>query len=778
MALTVPSIPSVPRSLSQDAQAFCSAVKYTLDVREGRIGDEHRFVTSGEVEGFIRDIYSNAKGKTFIKKVANFMGDAGLGSDIHLSDITGDGLVVITADGQIVISAPGGLVIQDEGTLIIDTGDPTAPSGYGLIVGSVPTTTGWVLSQTGQFGWYNGLSASCIVLDDNVGAGIAWQQETAGGLEPINVAFKVYAGDQIIGGYNYKVTATGKQFGGLFWDQSAGTIYIRGNIVNSVVDTNGILTISGTGYIYIEATTANSGLLVGNLGTSTGWWINATGLFAYAGATQSHAFCISDGVTWQSNTINQHDVVLGTYFSNKGVFWDQSVGKLYVKGEIVDGTVSTGSELEVNLTGILYINTSTAGAGLVVGNLAGGTGVGINSNGIAMVGASVELHAFLTAATTWQSTALGVGDVVIGQYFSAAAGMWWDQAPTPTLHIKGNLDVVSVGQGNTFTITGTGYLYLNTTEVGGGLLVGSYATGTGWLVNAKGFFGYASNVNYYCFPLAAVSIQGLSMTAGDFLIGNYEGGQGYVYFDQSASGTLYIKGNLYVDGGKTIEISSTGTFTMYAGTFSIEGGTVSISSTSGMTIAAGSKITVNSTDGIFFSTHGQLYHSSTNLYLSTTATMTVYGATAASLGSITAAVTCSGYNVLIGGSATKFGPSGTGIDCGDPTAYFDDTYSDTYYQKTPGAADDSVTSFDHLDDLGMVLRYGGPGSPTLFDVLPVECTNLAKLAKEEGITVDEAKTRQDLRKRIFYNPLLVGIFGIGAIKQLYQEVQELKRRVQ
>ncbi|MFH0826131.1 MAG: hypothetical protein V2B18_25550, partial [Pseudomonadota bacterium] len=145
-ALAIPAIPEFPDSPEwQDLADILQPMKYNMELREGSFNDDRRFVEVAEVRGFILDVYSELRGefvKQTVKDIAQLQ--AGVTSDIHLSDITGDGIVTITADGQIVISAPGGLVIQDEGTLIIDTGDPSAPSGSGLVVGSVPTDTGWV----------------------------------------------------------------------------------------------------------------------------------------------------------------------------------------------------------------------------------------------------------------------------------------------------------------------------------------------------------------------------------------------------------------------------------------------------------------------------------------------------------------------------------------------------------------------------------------------------------------------------------------------------------
>ena len=110
-------------------------------------------------------------------------------------------------------------------------------------------------------------------------------------------------------------------------------------------------------------------------------------------------------------------------------------------------------------------------------------------------------------------------------------------------------------------------------------------------------------------------------------------------------------------------------------------------------------------------------------------------------------------------------------------------YFNTIYQRT-GASDDQstvtsdahTTSFDHLDDLEIISQYGGEKSPQLFEVIPIECTNIRKIAKEEGVTVEDVYSRPDLHKRIFYNPMLTALFGLGGIKQLYSKVQELEKR--
>ena len=751
MALTVPAIPGVPRSLPNDAQTFLSAVKYTLDVREGRVGSGEKFVTGTEVQGFIRDIYSGAKGKTFIKKVANFLGDSGGGidSDIHLSDITGDGLVTITADGQIVISAEGGLVIQDEGTLIINTGSYLDPSGAGLLVGDVVTTTGWVLNEAGQFSWYGGLPLHCLVLADGSGTGIAWQQATGLGLEPIDVAFKVYAGDCVWGGYNYKVTSSGIQLGGLFWDQTAGTLHMRGNIKNAIVTTGGILTISNTGYIYIESNTNTSGLLVGSLDSVTGWKINAKGMFGFNGTGGVHAFSLANSVSWQGSTIDANDAVIGSYFISKGLWWDNSEGKLYVKGEIVDGSITTGDKLEIDATGYIFINTSTANSGLIVGSYTTGSGWLLHGAGIFGASGSAQLHAFTIAnGCTWQSNTMDAGDAVIGQYWSSG-GLFWDQSGT-TLYIKGN---IVVG-----TVTGSGYIHINTSTANSGLLIGNFSGGTGWLVHSKGLFGYSGSSGYFAMSLSSVSWDSMTIDTGDVMIGKYNTGKG-IFWDNSA-GLLYVRGSLNVTGAQSITMDTTGGFTMEAGAFSITGGTVSISTTSGLTIASGSKITINSTDGVVFSSAGKIHYSGTNLYLLSANDLWLSST--------------SGY---VRSLRTFLPYSGNTLGCGSSTYYWISGHFGTVYQKTEGSGDKHVTSFDHLDDLEVVSRYGGSEMIEPFHVLPVECTNIAKLAEEEGITVEDVYDRKDLEAKVFYNPLMVGIFSLGAIKQLYNRVQELERRL-
>ena len=117
-------------------------------------------------------------------------------------------------------------------------------------------------------------------------------------------------------------------------------------------------------------------------------------------------------------------------------------------------------------------------------------------------------------------------------------------------------------------------------------------------------------------------------------------------------------------------------------------------------------------------------------------------------------------------------------DNGNSGLYWNDGYFDTIYQHTGVVDDEHTRSFDHLDDLEIVNRYGGPESPALFDCLPIECTNIHKLAKEEGIEPDAVYGIKELEGRIFYNPLMVGIFSLGAIKQLYNRVIELEKRVQ
>jgi hypothetical protein len=116
---------------------------------------------------------------------------------------------------------------------------------------------------------------------------------------------------------------------------------------------------------------------------------------------------------------------------------------------------------------------------------------------------------------------------------------------------------------------------------------------------------------------------------------------------------------------------------------------------------------------------------------------------------------------------------------GNTDKYWLTVHADMYYQKTVGSGTSHTTDFDSYDDLKIIESYGGENMVAEpWQVLPVECTNIETLAKEEGITVDEVYDRKDLEARVFYNPLMVGIFSLGAIKQLYAKVQELERRVQ
>lgn len=243
-----------------------------------------------------------------------------------------------------------------------------------------------------------------------------------------------------------------------------------------------------------------------------------------------------------------------------------------------------------------------------------------------------------------------------------------------------------------------------------------------------------------------------------------------------SGGTISVTGStISIAGGSisvtsgSISISASGSFSMTAGTFSISGGTVSISAAGGLTIASGSKITINSTSGILLSSVGLIYYSATDVYVVAQSTITM------NVGSTDDKLYLFGTPIEMSGHAQ---PASTlSYDFGTSSLAWDDGYFDTLYTHTPGAGAAHVTAFDHLDDLEIVSRYGSPDMIEPFHVLPVECTNIVKLAYENGITIDEVYVRKDLVTQIFYDPLMVGIFGIGAIKQLYNRVQKLERRM-
>uniref|UniRef100_A0A6M3KK59 Putative lectin/glucanase superfamily protein n=1 Tax=viral metagenome TaxID=1070528 RepID=A0A6M3KK59_9ZZZZ len=167
-----------------------------------------------------------------------------------------------------------------------------------------------------------------------------------------------------------------------------------------------------------------------------------------------------------------------------------------------------------------------------------------------------------------------------------------------------------------------------------------------WAYGASGaqLFGFCTIAS------GTVTWNSQTLSAGHFVLGDYNGASGVLYngnfsIKVSASDTIAISGgalnisagshnwsggaiditgtSININGGSLaitsglLSISSTGSFSMTGGTFEIAGGTVSISAVSGLTIAAASKMTVNSTGGIYFSTVGRLYVSSTTMYLST-----------------------------------------------------------------------------------------------------------------------------------------------------------------
>ena len=113
---------------------------------------------------------------------------------------------------------------------------------------------------------------------------------------------------------------------------------IAGNSFGNLIITSGTITIQASSYILIDTSTGGAGLLIGDTYSTTGWSINEIGLLSYTGGDQLHAFALST-FTWQTQTLNNGDFILGKYVSGSGIFWDNDggadgSGQLDIKGNL------------------------------------------------------------------------------------------------------------------------------------------------------------------------------------------------------------------------------------------------------------------------------------------------------------------------------------------------------------------------------------------------------------------------------------------------------------
>ena len=101
-----------------------------------------------------------------------------------------------------------------------------------LIVGDLPTATGFIIDKTGQWAYATisgqvfQLHALCISTTD-----IPWQRNTNAYVYPWNASFALNTGDAVWGGYNYRYVSDGSFAGGVFWDQSDRKQYVMGGVV-------------------------------------------------------------------------------------------------------------------------------------------------------------------------------------------------------------------------------------------------------------------------------------------------------------------------------------------------------------------------------------------------------------------------------------------------------------------------------------------------------------------------------------------------------------------
>ena len=283
----------------------------------------------------------------------------------------------------------------------------------------------------------------------------------------------------------------------------------------------------------------------------------------------THAFFLSDGIPWGESVFNAGDMIIGgyAYSGGKGIHWDQSQAKLYVKGEL------GGSVTSLTIEGDDPPDSEFPSdwQGLQVGNLTDHTGFQINAGGlysfINYAGEVFCAHAFILAnGVRWGEYTYDEGDVIIGGYaYASGYGLLWKQS-NGTLYVKGEYE----GDVTLLKVEGESAPEPDFSEFDNGLVVGKISENTGWQMNARGLFSYISTGDYtygaHAFSFVAdqawqqsaggdlgVIDAGFTVDLGDFVLGAYnyyysQSGDycGGIFYDQS-NRTLHIRGNH--DGG-------------------------------------------------------------------------------------------------------------------------------------------------------------------------------------------------------------------------------------
>ena len=97
-----------------------------------------------------------------------------------------------------------------------------------LVIGDLPTSTGFFIDKTGFWSFYSGIQLRGMALEAT-----AWQRTVSADVSPINAGFILDVGDEVIGGFNYIHPPTSAEYGGILYDLSERELEIRAALVTS-----------------------------------------------------------------------------------------------------------------------------------------------------------------------------------------------------------------------------------------------------------------------------------------------------------------------------------------------------------------------------------------------------------------------------------------------------------------------------------------------------------------------------------------------------------------
>ena len=367
--------------------------------------------------------------------------------------------------------------------------------------------------------------------------------------------------------------------------------------INSFIGNNG----SGKSNIIEAITAIFSALIVGE-----------DGLFLYSAGVAKYGFSLTDGIVVSGGTLDKFDMMVGDYFNSKGLFWDDSINSLIIKGTLTVGSPDTAS-----------------------GMSAGDFGLGLAKDG-------VWVHVFsLSDGINIGTGILNKYDVMIGNYFTGS-GLFWDDSEE-ALAIKGTLSVKPHAESSrevlinedglqgfdehgalvfAFTLQSLGTIPAGTAYLAGNVLIGDWH-------NYQGIWYDGSTINFRGIDLTMVTgtesivQEGDSLTRlADLVIDNLVDGtygrikssalsvDGFIVMDHVVNGTYgKIKVSaLTADGLVILDHVVDGTYSKVK-TTSIQAGEIRLD-----------KVIHNDTDRFISSTHisaGKLILSATSTSFAT-----------------------------------------------------------------------------------------------------------------------------------------------------------------